>query len=44
MDSDSFLIEIHINGGAQSEDDMKYDHGFVEINRYNLASKAFQKE
>jgi len=23
---------------------MAYDHGFVEINRYGLASNAFQKE
>ena len=23
---------------------MIYDHGYVEINRYNIASKAFQKE
>ena len=43
MDSDSYLFEIHIDKGAQSEEEMKYDHGFVQINRYNLASKAFQK-
>lgn len=23
---------------------MTYDHGFVEMNRYHLATKAFQKE
>ena len=44
MDGDSYLFEIHIDQGAENDEEMIYDHGYVEINRYNIASKAFQKE
>ena len=43
MDGDSYLFEIHIDQGAENDEEMIYDHGYVEINRYNIASKAFQK-
>jgi hypothetical protein len=44
MDSDSYLLEINIQSGADTEKEMTYDHGYVEINRYALAANAFQKE
>ena len=44
MDSDSYLFQILIEAGAQNKEEEFYDHGYVEINKYALASKAFEKE
>jgi hypothetical protein len=38
MDNDSYLIEIIVENNAETEEEMVYDHGFVEINRYGLAN------
>jgi len=42
MDNDSYLIEIQVEKAAENENEQLYDHGFVEINRYGLASESFQ--
>ncbi len=44
MDNDSYLIEIIVDSFAESEDELMYDHGFVEINRYGLANAAYKNE
>lgn len=44
MDNDSYLIEIIVENKAETEEEMVYDHGFVEINRYGLANEAYKNE
>lgn len=44
MDNDSYLIEIQVEKAAENENEQLYDHGFVEINRYGLASESFQNQ
>lgn len=43
-DSDGYLFVIHIKERVLSEKYERYDHGFVDINRYKLAGKEFQGE
>jgi hypothetical protein len=38
-DRDGYIFVIHIKAREISEKYRKYDHGFVDINRYNLATK-----
>lgn len=44
MDNDSYLFEIVVEVGGEGEEEMLYDHGFVEINRFGLANEAFKNE
>lgn len=43
-DRDGYIFVIQVKAREISEKYRKYDHGFVDINRYSLATKQFQAE
>jgi len=40
-DRDGYIFVIHVKEREISDKYSKYDHGFVDINRYKLAMKEF---
>lgn len=38
-DKDGYIFVIHVKGRELTAKYDKYDHGFVDINRYQLAGK-----
>jgi hypothetical protein len=44
MDQDSYLIVIDVDEDKPSKDDDKYSHGYVDINKYDLAKDSFHQE
>ena len=43
-DKDGYIFVIEVKGGEMPAKYDLYDHGFVDINRYNLAGKVFEGE
>ena len=43
MDQDSYLIVIDVEEGEVSENDDMYFHGYVDINKYDLAKDSFHQ-
>jgi len=41
-DKDGYIFVIEVKEREMKKKYEKYDHGFVDINRYNLASSQFQ--
>ena len=42
MDNDSYLIEIIVETTASNEEELDFDHGFIDINQQKLAEAAFE--
>ena len=44
VDKDGFLFVIHVNKKKMKDKFKNFDHGFVDINRYNLAPKGYEEQ